>query len=340
MIYTNKFQIPPALAARLQEDTYDHIDDPKHYSVTELTSPPRMALLMRRHYTQIVRDVSERFFLWLGNLTHADINKADVNAIQEERLFVDMGDGYTVSGKADQWEEEAVTDGRCYTPINKLTENMSEWDRRLLDKRGAVIPVEDVNKVKVVSAPTGLITDWKLTSVWAVIRQDKKDWEQQLNFYAYLYREAGFPVTELRVYALLRDWRVGELRRSPRDYPPIPFLDKPIEMWEEGAARRELKAKIDYMKQYEKEADFNLPECSPEERWTRDEKWAVAKEGRKTALKLCESEMEAYSYIALQPKKIASICTVEHRPGVDMRCAEYCDAREFCDHWHDEVKED
>lgn len=328
MIYTNNFNIPPALAARLQEDTYDHIDDPKHYSVTELTSPPRMALLMRRHYTEIVRDVSERFFLWLGTLTHADINKADVNAIQEERLFVDMGDGYKVSGKADQWEEQVIHTG---------IESIRASDMGKL--KNNVIPVKDVRQVAKGKAPTGLITDWKLTSVWAAIRQDKKDWEQQLNFYAHLYREAGFPVTELRVYALLRDWRVGELRRSPRDYPPIPFLDKSIDMWEDGAARRALKAKIDYMKQWEKEADVNLPECTSEERWTRDEKYAVMKEGRKTALRLFESEMEAQSYIDTQTPTMGRVCRIEHRPGVDVRCAEYCDAREHCQHWHDEVRD-
>jgi len=175
----------------------------------------------------------------------------------------------------------------------------------------------------------GLLTDWKFTSVWAVIKQDKKEWEAQVNCYAHLYRYAGFPVYLQRIYALLRDWRMAEKRRYGADYPDVPFIEKPIPIWDDKATEQYIKARLAVIADAIKLKDEYLPLCTPEERWTRDEKWAVMKTGRQSAVRLCHSEDEAQLYIQ-DFVKDTKAHYVEHRPGYETRCLEYCDVREFC----------
>ena len=74
--------------------------------------------------------------------------------------------------------------------------------------------------------------------------------------------------------------------------------------------------------------DGDLPECTDEERWLRGEKYAVRKEGRKTAVRVFDLEEEAETFISAL--KDNSKHYVEHRRGVNMRCESYCDVAEYC----------
>jgi len=65
--------------------------------------------------------------------------------------------------------------------------------------------------------PADLI-DFKLTRVWAFLLGRKQDWEDQLNFYAVLYRAHGFSVQRLKISALLRDWQAEGIHEQRRDY--------------------------------------------------------------------------------------------------------------------------
>lgn len=74
------------------------------------------------------------------------------------------------------------------------------------------------------------------------------------------------------------------------------------------------------------QARVELPECSPEERWATSDQWALMKEGRKTAIKLYDTESEAQVALsACGPKHF-----VERRLGRDIRCADYCPVSKFC----------
>ena len=53
----------------------------------------------------------------------------------------------------------------------------------------------------------GVLTDYKVTSVWSFTFIDKPEWETQLNFYAELLRSTGYAVVDLRMLASLRAWQ-------------------------------------------------------------------------------------------------------------------------------------
>jgi hypothetical protein len=185
------------------------------------------------------------------------------------------------------------------------------------------------------------VTDWKVTSVWSVKNTDKSEWTHQLNIYAWLLRYSGKPVESLQIGAICRDWRVGELLRYGSDYPPIMFMMKQIELWSQARTDGFISTRLGAIRSCEKTPDEKLPICSADERWLRDEKWAVMKEGRKSAVKLHDTRYGAEEHIkSLKERGEKRRLTPEHRPGTSVRCRDYCDAAPFCSYWKEHVNED
>ena len=75
-----------------------------------------------------------------------------------------------------------------------------------------------------------------------------------------------------------------------------------------------------------------MPACTPEERWAKPDKWAVMKHGRKSAVKVFDSEEEANANIGLGDY-------IEYRQGVDTKCEDYCMVNQFCPYWQKRMKE-
>ena len=78
--------------------------------------------------------------------------------------------------------------------------------------------------------------------------------------------------------------------------------------------------------------DDEIHECSPSERWASPDKWAVMKEGRKTAVKVCDTEEEALNFIE-ELEKDKDKHFVEERKGQDKKCSDYCACCEFCSYY-------
>jgi hypothetical protein len=69
--------------------------------------------------------------------------------------------------------------------------------------------------------------------------------------------------------------------------------------------------------------------CTDEERWKTSDVWALMKEGRKSAVKLFSSEMEANS----AADSAGNGHSVVHRRGEYKRCANYCSVSHGCPVW-------
>lgn len=174
------------------------------------------------------------------------------------------------------------------------------------------------------------ILDYKLTSIWAAKDGLKPEWECQLNLLALLARENGIEVTAAQIVALYRDWSIGSARRE-QDYPQRQCQVFPVPLW---PAEKQESYLADRISRHLR-AVIELPLCTPLERWARPEKWAVMKEGNKRALKLYDTEAEALNMhqIGYKPKLY-----VEHRPGVQTRCLDYCPVSAHCSWWQEYQK--
>lgn len=192
----------------------------------------------------------------------------------------------------------------------------------------------------------GEILDWKITSVWKMLRGDSFDWECQLNCYAALYRDVGFDVNVARVWAILRDFRTGEMLKD-KDYPPVPFINKFITKWTPEQTDDYIHRRLFHLSYWSKKTDDELPMCNKNEKWTRGDKWAVMGDWRKTAIKVFNSdfgdaETEARQFVndcSAEYSKKGEL-SVEHRPGTDVRCERFCDAAPWCSHGKQYIKED
>jgi hypothetical protein len=166
----------------------------------------------------------------------------------------------------------------------------------------------------------GALFDYKITSVHKLTQGNLEDWHSQLNLYSVLLRHHGYAVHQLQVVAFLRDWSKMEAKRNP-DYPQAQVVNIPIPVWEPDKALAFMRERVILHQQ----ARVTLPECSAEERWAKSDVWAVMKEGRKSAVKLCATEQDALEF-AITDKKYY----VVHRHGISVRCENYCPVSKFC----------
>jgi len=166
----------------------------------------------------------------------------------------------------------------------------------------------------------GLIQDYKVTSVHKLLQGNLDEWTSQLNMYAALLRNHAYQVKELQIVAILRDWSKSEARRNP-EYPQAQVVTIPISLWDSEKALSFMRDRVKLHQQ----AKNILPECSTEERWARADVYAVMRTGKKRAHKLFNSEHEALLFASS-----AKDLSVVRRPGLSVRCADYCSVLPFC----------
>ena len=171
------------------------------------------------------------------------------------------------------------------------------------------------------------ISDYKTTGVWAVMNE-KKEWEYQLNIYAWLVeRVKKSPVDSLEIVAIIRDWKRWE-SEVKKDYPDAPIKTIPITLWpyeeREKFVQQRIHVHADAM--FSAQTGGDLPLCTPEEMWEKPTVWAVKKPGAARAKSLHYTEADAI-------KAAGEDLEIELRPGERTRCANYCTVRDFCDQW-------
>ncbi len=176
------------------------------------------------------------------------------------------------------------------------------------------------------------ILDYKFTSAWAVANaEDKFEWEAQLNSYAWLVRKVkGMEVKGLQICALIRDWRRREAEfKSTYPQAPAQVIDIPLWSFEKQQAYIEERVRIHQEAAAAASIGHDLPPCTDDERWIREEKWAVKKHGAKRALKVFDTEAEARAY-----RGDVVDMVIEHRPGEPIRCTgNYCGVNQYCEQY-------
>ena len=195
----------------------------------------------------------------------------------------------------------------------------------------------------------GELNDFKLTSVWAIkdaVLNGKDDWTAQLNIQRYLMVKNDLPVDKLFIVAIARDWNRSGALRDPQ-YPPRAVRIN-IPVWSMEKTEAYIQTRINAL--YSPVPVL----CTPDECWESPSKYVLMKKGRKSALRVMESEDQAIGYATennwttmeptgekdaagfdvLKPV-LLSAYYVEVRPGERKRCQGYCDAAPFCQQWMD-----
>ena len=173
----------------------------------------------------------------------------------------------------------------------------------------------------------GIINDWKTASVYKVMKADFSDWYKQGMTYAWLLKQNGLDVHKCRFIALLKDHSKSKAKIDA-NYPQSPVFVYEFEVTPEELAQTgaRITAKVKDIEAAELMGDNNITPCTPEERWTDGEKWAVMKNGRKTAVRVFDTEIDAENCAG----ELGNSHYVEYRPSVSRKCYEYCLCKDFC----------
>jgi len=181
------------------------------------------------------------------------------------------------------------------------------------------------------------IRDYKTVSAWAVMNE-KAEWEQQLNLYAYLVEKVKkVPVISLGIVAVIRDWSRREAAGNNLYYPKAPVWEIPIRLWPLEEREVYLRDRINSHAscEFELETDGKLPDCTPQEMWERPTKYAVMKEGNIRAKSVHDTMQDAeWAIQDIKPEQRRQY-RIEVRPGSRTRCESFCPVSSYCQQWRD-----
>ena len=178
-----------------------------------------------------------------------------------------------------------------------------------------------------------IVSDYKTTSAWAVMNE-KQDWHNQLNSYAYLVEAAKkLPVCKLQIVAIVRDWsRRDAATRDGYPKAPIVVIDIPLWSFEEREAYVRSRVSLHGDALFEMETDGEMPDCTPDEMWEKPTTYALKKEGNVRAKSVHETSETAESALAdaTEKAKKGEKFLIEIREGDRTRCSSFCQVAGMC----------
>lgn len=178
-----------------------------------------------------------------------------------------------------------------------------------------------------------VVSDYKTTSAWAVMNE-KQDWHNQLNSYAYLVEKAKkLPVSKLQIVAIVRDWsRRDAATRDGYPKAPIVVIDIPLWSFDEREAYVRGRISLHGDAFFEMETDGEMPECTPEEMWEKQTLYALKKDGNVRAKSVHETREAAETALAAATEKAkkGEKFLIEVREGGRTRCESFCQVAPYC----------
>ena len=316
MPYTNLLNLSPATVVAVLMDDYSKGN--ATYSITEILRPPQMGALTRRYAGVIVEDVADRMFALYGQIGHEILERAG-KAPREvwRRVYEAAGLPWTDKIPLPLAVEERFTFNVGTVTVTGKPDSLLLWPDLSEDGHVGL-----------------LLEDYKFTSVWQVVHGPSAEWVAQLNLYALGLRQTDERgPSELRVQAHLRDWLVSRATYNAT-YPQKQVAIVPIPLWEPAEAQRFLEERVRLHVTADADlASFGpnmLAQCTSEERWSAQPKWAVMRDGKTRAVRVFDNEVAAVAFTVGN----ASL-HVEHRLGLPRRCQMYCPVGKagLCPQW-------
>jgi hypothetical protein len=242
----------------------------------------------------------------IAELTRRHSSEITMDASEKVWTMMGTANHYVLEQIALRNPERYVTEQRFYLDVDgvKLGGQIDLFDRE-----------------------TETLWDYKVSSVYKAMSDDKLEWTKQANVNKLLCEHNGIHPKKLAVLLVMKDWKRKEAEFKA-DYPKCAIQEIPLPIWQEAETLAYIKSRINLhnlAKMINNEDE--IPVCTEEERWAKPTTWAVLKErGAKRAVNggLYGSEAEAI----LHAKRIDG--AVEKRDGSNARCENYCQVRKWC----------
>jgi hypothetical protein len=326
-ILTNKNGLPQPVVDALNYDTYKSSGT---ISVTQLIDAPQVRILKKKHSREIETDVSEMIWALMGTCIHNVLERAHIKDSRKQAFLtvIDVIKEQSLNYEGDDQKAlQALSNKLIKLMVMFFPELESRyiWETSLQYEYGGQVLSGTFDLYDKVEK---CLYDYKVCSVFAFMYpESRKKWAAQTNTYAYMLREKGEQVNEIRIVAIFRDWSASKLEFSKGDYPEKQFMTLPIPVVEHHKMEKYINGRINLHIEAEK---GNIPECSGVERWASASEFAIKKPGLKKALRKFPTEDEAKQFINENKQKHAVPLSIDIRPGESKRCENYCPVREFC----------
>ena len=180
-----------------------------------------------------------------------------------------------------------------------------------------------------------VINDYKKVGVWATMNE-KPEWEQQLNIYAWLVEKVKkTPVKKVAIVAIIKDFNKRE-SKIKEGYPKAQIITIDIPLWPYEERENFIKARIRLHSDAYMAAQMgeDLPICTSVEMWEKETTFAVKKVGNKRATVVCASQEQADQKVT----ELGKGYEIEIRKGERTRCADYCLVNKFCNQYQQYLK--
>ena len=242
----------------------------------------------------------------IAELTRRHASEITMDASEKVWTMMGTANHYVLEQIALRNPERYVTEQRFYLDIDgvKLGGQIDLFDRE-----------------------TETLWDYKVSSVYKAMSDDKLEWTKQANVNKLLCEHNGIHPKKLAILLVCKDWKRKEAEFKA-DYPKCAILEIPLPIWQEAETLAYIKSRINLHNAAKLiEVEDAIPVCTEEERWAKPTTWAVLKErGAKRAVNggIYELESEAIAHA----KRISG--AVEKRDGSNPRCENYCQVRQWC----------
>lgn len=242
----------------------------------------------------------------IAELTRRHASEITMDASEKVWTMMGTANHYVLEQIALRNPERYVTEKRFYVDIDgvKLGGQIDLFDRE-----------------------TETLWDYKVSSVYKAMSDDKLEWTKQANVNKLLCEHNGIHPKKLAILLVMKDWKRKEAEFKA-DYPKCAIQEIPLPIWREEETLAYIKSRINLHNAAKLiEVEDAIPVCTEEERWARPTTWAVLKErGAKRAVNggLYELESEAIAHA----KRISG--AIEKRDGSNPRCENYCQVRQWC----------
>ena len=242
----------------------------------------------------------------IAELTRRHSSEITMDASEKVWTMMGTANHYVLEQIALRNPERYVTEQRFYLDIDgvKLGGQIDLFDRE-----------------------TETLWDYKVSSVYKAMSDDKLEWTKQANVNKLLCEHNGFHPKKLAILLVMKDWKRKEAEFKA-DYPKCAIQEIPLPIWREEETLAYIKSRINLHNSAKLiEMEDAIPVCTEEERWAKPTTWAVLKEkGAKRAVNggIYELESEAIAHA----KRISG--AIEKRDGSNPRCENYCQVRQWC----------
>ena len=242
----------------------------------------------------------------IAELTRRHSSEITMDASEKVWTMMGTANHYVLEQIALRNPERYVTEKRFYVDIDgvKLGGQIDLFDRE-----------------------TETLWDYKVSSVYKAMSDDKLEWTKQANVNKLLCEHNGIHPKKLAILLVMKDWKRKEAEFKS-EYPKCAIQEIPLPIWREEETLAYIKSRINLHNAAKLiEVEDAIPVCTEEERWAKPTTWAVLKEkGAKRAVNggIYELESEAIAHA----KRISG--AIEKRDGSNPRCENYCQVKKWC----------